>query len=437
MPRRFSHDASVLLASQLASLGLVFFAGVVTARMYDPELRGEYAMLTTIAAFVAVLSNFGMIDALVYFHHRGEAARTPTAAILLSAIAACLGLSMSAFLVPWFARAYFPVGGIVLAWSAVVSGSVAVFQRNAGATHMACHRFVLPGVSSVVQPVAFLLALLLLGSFGLRWMAIAYAGAWVLSTAVVTVPLARQVDIRSVDRAYLRGLLSFSSRSYAHVVFSQLNYRLDLFVVGYLLADLAQLAFYHVAGSLIALLWILPDAVGQAIYPRLTILEDERVRTRATVDAVRHVALLTGIGAFGLFAVSGAFVPLIFGARYDPAVLAVHLFLPGAVLMSIMKVLLRYLLSRNRHGLAVLASIAGLMTNVTANVILVRAYGLGGAAFAATLGWSVTSAVVALAFFCLGSHRREDWTAFPMRELGLYAERLSTIRGLLGGGRRR
>lgn len=423
--RRRSIDATIVLAGNTLSLGLGFLAGLLAARVFEPALRGEYAMIATICAFVSVLSGLGFAEAIVYFYRRGEAdaQRTATSIVFMNGGVALLVLGAAVVLGPWLAARYFPTGGIAAAWVAVGAGLLGIFQRNGNALLQARGLFLRSGGNLMLQPALFVAALAAIGWTGAPFaVAVAMFGiSFAIPALLVVVPLLRHVAPRTLDAAYLRRVTRFSAKSYAHVALSQLNYRLDLFIVGALIPDLARLADYHIASTLAGLLWILPDAYSTAIYPRLAGLASERERSAEAVMALRVVLVPVLALAIGLAVAAPLAVPLLFGERYAGAVPLTLLLLPGAVAMSLSKVLSRYFLASNRQQVAALGMAAGVIIDVIALLVLLPRFGVVGAPIAASAAYFASLAVSASAFLMSADLRREDLHGFPGREVRAYA----------------
>jgi hypothetical protein len=176
------------------------------------------------------------------------------------------------------------------------------------------------GLVWLLQPVAFLVALGAIHASGadFPWVGLWFAGSWAFAAALVFVPMLPRLRLGSLDRAHLGKVVRFSLKSHANVAMSQLNYRLDMFVVAYLVSDLGQLAFYHVAASLAGLIWLLPDTYGVALYPRLAGAGSARERTRQVIEALRLVGLVSIAAAAALAALAGWGVPLADGGHEDP-----------------------------------------------------------------------------------------------------------------------
>jgi O-antigen/teichoic acid export membrane protein len=418
---RRSVDAGLVLAGQVLGLGLSFLAGLVAARVFEPALRGEYALLTTVAAFVSVLAGLGFAEAIVFFYRRGEADAGSTARsiLLVNGVTAALVLAAGVALCPWLAARYFPAGGASAAWAALGAGLLGIVVRNGLVFLQARGDFLRSSAFSLLQPALFVAALAAIGLFGGTFAAA--VGAFLLSFAVpsalLVTPLLRPARAAALDRAHLGRVTRFSLKSYANVALSQLNYRVDIFVVGALVPDLARLADYHIACTVAGLLWILPDAYGTAIYPRLAGLATPRERSAETVLAIRVVLAPVLLLALGLVLAAPWLLPFVFGASYAGSVPLTLWLLPGVVGMSVSKLLSRYFLSSDRQQIAALGMAAGVAVKLLALFAWLPAWGITAASLAASAGYLATLLLCGAAFLFDAELRRDDFREFPAREV--------------------
>ena len=426
---RRSTDAAIVLSSRVGMLALTFGAGVVTARAFTPEARGEYGLFVTVASFVTVFSSLGLAEAIVYFENRGEAdaRRAITSAVLGVGIATVVTAVASAWLVPWLSTHYFPDSGSLVAALALASGVAVVLQQNVAAHLHAQRRFLQLSFVSIVRPAVFMVALLWVWwtNAGMKETAILFLFAAILGAAATVLPFARSIAPSSLDRGYARRLFGFGVKSYANAAVNQLNYRIDMLLVGYLLADLAQVAAYSIAASLAALVWVLPDSYGQVIYPRLAAHDTERGRTFEAVRAIRFVLLpvLIGVALLGLL---GPFLVVgVFGPAYATAADLVRLLLPGIVAMSVSKILTRYFASRNLHQFNTYWIVMAVAVNAAANWILIPRLGVSGAAIAASVAWVSLLLGLGSSFWATAGMCRADWARFPVRDLTILRRAVS------------
>jgi len=91
-------------------------------------------------------------------------------------------------------------------------------------------------------------------------------------------------------------------------------------------------------------------------------------------------------------------VEVVYGAGFAGAGVALRWILPGVVAYSVVAVLSRYLTGRGRPGLTTAIMLVGLAVNIVANVLLIPAAGISGAAASSSISYGVTAVLILAAF---------------------------------------
>ncbi|HIP96355.1 MAG TPA: hypothetical protein EYH32_03970, partial [Anaerolineae bacterium] len=102
--------------------------------------------------------------------------------------------------------------------------------------------------------------------------------------------------------------------------------------------------------------------------------------------------------ALALAAAGSLLVPFLYGTAYSGAIRPMLILLPGAVVITVYKVVVRDFISRDRQKVPILTAVLGLAVNVVLNLVLIPKLGTAGSALAATLSYSITTGVLVLAF---------------------------------------
>jgi len=273
-------------------------------------------------------------------------------------------------------------------------------------------------------------------AIALVWLRTGLAGAIVIQTLVVvgvTVWLAlrvhRTAPLRLTWRPELaRDMMTFGSKSYLQTLASTLHFRIDQYMIGFLL-DPVQVGFYAVATNLALLLLRISDATGTVLYPRLA-AAGERDAHAQTSAVCRHTLFITVLVALGYELFGGLAIRLLFGERYAAAVLPMRLMLPGIVMISLYLILTRNFTSRNRQEVNIVAAGAALAINVGLNWVLIPRWGIAGAAVSTAVSYS-TAALILLVVFARESGYGIAKTLFIGRaDLDGYRQLAARARGL-------
>ena len=150
--------------------------------------------------------------------------------------------------------------------------------------------------------------------------------------------LGRDVSVRPIlNPGLLKESVSLGFRAYLGNVVQFFNYRLDMFMVNYLVG-VTNVGLYSVAVTIAELLWYVPQSVATILFPRTAATGAEEARL-FTPKVCRNTFLITLLAALGLSVVGKPLIIFIYGEAYAPSVIPLRLLMPGVVALSISKVL--------------------------------------------------------------------------------------------------
>ena len=215
-----------------------------------------------------------------------------------------------------------------------------------------------------------------------------------------------------------------------------LNYRVDQIIVAAMLPP-EQLGFYVIAVGLAERLWIPTGAVVTALLPHLTNSPERDPALPAVI--ARHVMLWTGAACLLVFALSDVLVRVLYSSAFAPTVAPLRWLLPGIFTLSVGKVLVAEILTREKIRFTVWMSAVAALANVAGNLVLVPRMGISGAALASSISYSLASLVVTWYFL---RQTGVSWTVLLPRRSDLLAysvlwRRLTELASLGSGTPRR
>jgi O-antigen/teichoic acid export membrane protein len=216
-------------------------------------------------------------------------------------------------------------------------------------------------------------------------------------TAVAIWWAARRDGVASIrpSATLLQEELRFGSRSLLGTVAERLQFRADAFLVNAFLG-VRQTGIYSVTSGLAETLWYVPNALGTVMFSRAVDPHSDAGRIAAVLTRTTiAVALVTAIPAWIL---GPRLVRFVYGPQFADAGVALRLILPGVVAYSVVAVLSRYISGRGRPGTGTLILVFGLAVNIGANLALIPAYGIRGAAAASSLSYIATALVTLVVF---------------------------------------
>lgn len=375
------------------ALPFAFMTTVITSRLLHPEGQGAYILGILIATMAATLLSVSV--STTHAVGRGE----PPGAVLKRGIqlSALTGTATGAVMfVPLaFVGAHLgrPVWIAALAVPAIVVtqaiGGVLVVERRVREWNV-CQLLV------QMLPCLLTAGLVWWGGYGVGGALVAWVlGQW----GVAGVALA--FGIRRTTTGIAQGrptpLLPLALRSGAVNLLSQLNYRVDLLLLG-VIAGAGAVGVYSLAVQLAELLWLLSGALATAVVATV-VRGDERRAVELVCQACRQAVILTAVAAAAVVAVATVAIPPVFGEAYAGARLPLVVLAVGAVVYSPGSVLAVYFSMRQgRMRVAVVA--VALSAAVTAALCwpLISSGGATGAAIASDAGYAVGIGVAVLWF---------------------------------------
>lgn len=391
-----------------ASRGTVAVTGALTtvlvARLLGDEGAGSFAIALTIVYVLTVLSTLGLEHGIAYYVSSGRwTARSAFATALR--VSAAIGLLGAALGVA--ARLALPsaFGDLSLALCAVAAGALPFALAWFYGSYVALsddhyEAFVLP--PAIQSAVGLLLVAALAIPFGLAGAVVGVAVSHVL-TAGVTVAMSRRRGLSDAGehhptRAQLRRALSFGVKGYAGNALQVLNYRVDFFILS-AVTSAAAVGHYSVAVAMTTVLWLLPQALADVLFPRVAALSadghasaDEQ---RAFVEAksVRHTALLVAVSTVVLAVGIVLLAVPVFGEDFRDAIDLGLIRLPGVALLGIAGILSATVLGRGHPEYGLYTALIVTPSTMALYALLIPSLEATGAALASSLSFAISFAL--------------------------------------------
>ena len=398
------------LASVVAQVALLVGSAVVSiavARILGPSDTGRYGVAATLFALLAPAATIGLRSGILYFVSRDE---WPAGRALkesqLSALA--LGFAASLLTVPlyvvWKDGPLQGLGGDALAVTLVAVTAFLLWTFSSSIL-LALERYEAYGLTHIVLAVTGIVAGIgLMIPFGvvgaLSGLAVSQLSAGLFAAiSVIRVPGAREAARRRVELAELKKAIRFGSLTSLSEILWALSFRLDVVVLNAYVAA-STVGVYFVAGSLGAIAWVLPGALQSVVLPRVAALEAASERgegkqgSQATVArSMRHSVLLTAPTAAGVSLLLVAAVPVLYGPKFEDAVLYGFLLLPGVLAGGVGKVAAGNLIGRGRPGYTLLPQLLITPPTIAAYMVVIPEHGAEGAAIVSSISYGLSTAV--------------------------------------------
>jgi O-antigen/teichoic acid export membrane protein len=403
-------DVMVTFGGRLVLTAVLIVTDVILARTLGPEGKGAFVLLLLLTQVAALIVGFGLDRALgVMVAGSLDVARRAFAnAMWWTLIVGGLGVVAILLLYGLPAGPEGPQGPLTeimppLTERELILGALALpgeLAFSIGLTGLLGRQRVV--AYNVLRLLRRLVLLVMLGAFlalsgvnlglvlALNLVALALTAAGIGWAAAETGMLAVRGSV-----SLLREQLSFGSRTIVGTLAERLHFRADAFLLN-ILIGVAATGVYSVALALAEILWYLPSALGLVLFSRAVGRGQDSAGMASTMT--RSMLGLSVLAAIPLALLAPTLVELVYGAPFREAGVALQVMLPGVVAYSIVAILAHFIIAWGAPGRATAIMLAGLAVNLVANWLLIPAYGMLGAAAAATISYSVTAALTLFVF---------------------------------------
>lgn len=428
-------DSTFTLLTQGLVFVLSLLVSVVIARVLGPSLKGAYSIFVLTLSLASMSVTFGLGAAVVYLGAQ-DAKRLPRLAGNGLAAALATGLlgivvMETAILTPFF-RHYLQEngldtrllqGGILLLPVLQVQAYLVEILRAGGDIK----RYNLARLARVALNLGGVIIWVWAWPQGVTGAIMAWLGA-VLISAIFTVWWALQLCHYQIawDRALFRQMLHFGLKLYPGNIMQFLNYRLDVFIVGFLLGP-REVGLYVTATALAERLWDIPHALRTVLLQRVAATKEEESANQLTAQTVRVTLALVAIISLLLAFIAFPLIRLLYGQAFLPSAPLLIILLPGIVLLSVGKLLATHLSGRGRPEVGTYAAAAALLATVSLDFLLIPRYGLTGAAIASAVSYTVSAMMIFGIFLYTSEMRAVEILFIHRRDISLIVQRLRTF----------
>jgi len=397
--RAFTGKVAGLFGGQVFRVGIGVVNGILLAKLLGPAGKGDYALIVLIPSTLLVLLQLGLPQAFAFYAARGRTLGMLPKTFVLTALLSLIAFAALFVILPLLQQAI--LHGIAL--SLVVLGLLvlppslhATFTTGVVTGRQGVRWLV--GVKTASSIVTLLLLVAIVGGLN------AYVfGAVVvfLVTAIVqamgmAVGAQRLSDATpSSGRISYRELFRFGLPQYVGSLTTHFSYRIDTYVIAFMLADpSAPLGYYSMAVTMAEMVFIFPSAVQTIFFPHVA--GSDRADANRQVTQVSRVTLLVSMAAALFVACMAAvlfqFVLPAFAQSMQPLLVL----LPAVVTLSVSNVTEGYVTGIGRPGVSSSIGVVSFLVNVVANVLLIPRLGIVGAATASLLSYTLSSVLMTI-----------------------------------------
>lgn len=360
-------------------------AGVVISRALNPDGRGTYYVIVTIASTATVIGHLSVGQASVSFWSADRAA-IPANSLILGPLLGCVAAVVTGFAIAVVSPDVVPGPARPLLVLALVSVPLGVACVHLSTVVLLVGRIEAVNRSATVSAVLQCGALVALTVTG-HMSTAAVIWTWVLSGALPLLFLVAAVrpHLGRPDARLARRMVTTGLRYQAGLVALNLLSRIDVLILN-ALAPGSPVGLYTLAVSVGEVTHVATTALAQVVLSDQAEADVQRA-TGLTVRSVR-VSAIMGICVVGAACATAPWiVPVLYGADFRNSVPAIFALAPGVLALTATRSVLPYLLRLDRPWLVSGTSFLALVVNVLLNLVLIPRWGVVGCALASSAGW--------------------------------------------------
>ena len=398
----FKKSILATLALNIYSFLIGFFNSIMSTRILGAEGKGIFAIYTSSIELFALLFGFGIPQALIFFSAKDIIGRNR---LFYSSIFYVIGATVlffatvevssafgyqSFFLPSPFRSAVFKITlalnfCCLLGWHLLVSilnGHKYFQQTNLISFFSITATF-------IVYSVLFYLvyshdALYKADSF--YYIQLAVAGLTLIATIYFHARLVggwRKPQIVSVMEG--SGIVQYGLVYFLSNFFLFANNKMDYWFINYY-AGSSELGIYVLSSNVALLLLLLPNAFG-------LVLSAFKANSN-TMDMEKHTAFLCRVTFLSTFLValllwlfSEPIIQLLYGKEFIGSAMPLRILLAGVIPFTTFTILKNYFAGANQLMAFLKAALLGFAITITLDILLIKPYGVAGAAIATTLSY--------------------------------------------------
>lgn len=196
---------------------------------------------------------------------------------------------------------------------------------------------------------------------------------------------------------YLKDSLIFGLKGHISNILTFLSYRIDVFLIAYLLDDLS-VGIYSIAVLLVERIWLIPQAVSSVLFARVSNLKTEIEKTNFTAFASRNALFLTFLSGSVLALISPWLIQFLFGNEFNGSVIPFLYMIPGVVLFALSKILANDFVGRGRPEINSFIAFFVAILNIILNILLIPSFGIKGAAITTSICYGLDAFIKVIYF---------------------------------------
>lgn len=378
-----TRNIASLSFSQFATLGITFFTSIILIRFLGAQHYGQYSLVLTIIGIFGFAIDLGLSQLVIreVSKRKEESSEYLTNFLLVQAAVSSVFFILAVIFVNAFH--YEPIirMGVTIVGAGMIVGA---FVRPLSAilnAHEEMHRIALANfVVAVLNMVAIFLLVrssakltfffwLTMATNGLTLILMAYAGKKFFTLQ------------KKINPTLIKRLLIMTIPFALLMIFNIIYGKVDVFLISRIMHSDSAVGLYSAAYRVIDALIIVPSTISSVLFPIIA----RNIGDKSLTDFVasRVIKFTAGVGipiAVGTSVFGTRIITLLFGDSFSESGSALKILIWMIAVISSYAIMGNILLSANRVKLLVKLNVIGIIINIGLNLLLIRKYGIIGAA---------------------------------------------------------
>lgn len=394
----FVRRVAAVFATRIAQFVLGFGSSLIIAKLLGPEGRGAYVAVLLVPGTLFALGQLGVPSAINYFAGRGAAIRDLIRwSVVLTVLFSVTIVGTTLILLPALESSILKAAPPALVRLVLLTVPISALATFGGSILYGRQAIRPYSVILVGQSLGSLVGIVVLvGILGLGVQG-AIATSIIVGVAGAAAVLREVARIGRADPGQnavsLGTLVRYGLRLYPASVTSYFSYRADVYLLQAMLAAPGRaVGLYSYAVTLAELVFYIPDSVSTIFFPHVA--GSTQAESDRQVGQVSRLTILFTLSAAICLIPAAWLLFRIVLPTFTDALPAMLVLLPGVISLSLSKILTSYVSGRGRPGPVSVAAVAALAINISANLILIPALGIVGAAAASLISYSCHATIM-------------------------------------------
>lgn len=205
-------------------------------------------------------------------------------------------------------------------------------------------------------------------------------------------------NLRYFNKEISKYIFRYGFQSYISNVVTFLNYRVNVFIIGYFLGA-EDVGFYSTCLVIIDFIWLLSSTMSSITYPLFSNPNIKDFRKKMIPIITRTILVLTTIATFTFYGLSNFLIPLLFGNNFMIIKNLILILAPGVILLGGSKIISADFTAQGKPKMNIYLNVMALVITIITNFIFIPKFGLNGAALATSISFS-TLFIISLITYC-------------------------------------